>query len=362
MTGVLSRYAARLLLARLVVILIGLSALLILLDFLEDGDQVLASGEGTVAPILRYVGLRLPGAVSMLIPIAALLAGLLAFAELARHRELVVIFSAGMSRLRLVIAALPVAFLIAGIQFVIEDQAVPFAAKELRRWGIGDDDPHTSQTFAWIHLDGDIVRYRPLATGEDGPRLVQVTIYRRDADGALIEAIDADRAVYEPGGWVLYDGHRAAGGQIPTQRFDRLRWSGGPDPSLLAEANAPPGTRPLADLAAIVALGGLGDYPPYVYRLALNERLVRPVMTILLVILGVALVHPLPRRGSVGIFIATGAALGALCWTAAALLTSIGELGLLPPVLAAWAPAMLVACLAGLAALYDSRRAIWNRR
>src|SRR5690606_32553180 len=108
-----------------------------------------------------------------------------------------------------------------------------FAATELRRWGIGDDDPRSSQTFAWIRLGGDIVRYRPLATGDDEPRLVQVTIYRRDAEGALIEAIEADRAVYEPGGWVLYDGHRAAGGQIATRRFDRLHWSGGPDPSLL---------------------------------------------------------------------------------------------------------------------------------
>ena len=38
-------------------------------------------------------------------------------------------------------AVLPVALLIALVQFLIEDQAVPAAVGELRAWGIGDYAP-----------------------------------------------------------------------------------------------------------------------------------------------------------------------------------------------------------------------------
>ena len=41
--------------------------------------------------------LRLPDILAELIPVAALLAGLLAFAELARHSELTAIYAGGMS-------------------------------------------------------------------------------------------------------------------------------------------------------------------------------------------------------------------------------------------------------------------------
>ena len=50
MLSVLSRYIARLLLARTLILLAGLAALMVILEFLADGDQVLAaSGERVAA-------------------------------------------------------------------------------------------------------------------------------------------------------------------------------------------------------------------------------------------------------------------------------------------------------------------------
>ena len=69
-----------------------------------------------------------------------MLAALLTFAELTRHSELTAIAAAGVSKPRLAAAVLPVALLIAAVQFLIEDQAVPRAVAELRAWGIGDYD------------------------------------------------------------------------------------------------------------------------------------------------------------------------------------------------------------------------------
>src|SRR5918995_70801 len=119
MLSILSRYIARMLLARTLILLGGLTALMVILAFLADGDQVIAASDSVWLPILR-----MPEILAQMLPITAVLAGILTFAELVRHSELTAIYAAGLSKPRLVAAMLPVALLIALAQFLIEDQAV----------------------------------------------------------------------------------------------------------------------------------------------------------------------------------------------------------------------------------------------
>ena len=97
MASVLSRYIARRLLARAILLLLGLAALMVILDFLANGDQVLADSDRILEPVLRYTVLRLPEILAQVLPITAMLACLLTFAELARHSELTAIAAAGVS-------------------------------------------------------------------------------------------------------------------------------------------------------------------------------------------------------------------------------------------------------------------------
>ena len=160
MLSIVSRYIARLLLARTLILLAGLAALMVILAFLADGDQVLATSAGVWRPILRYTVLRLPEILAQMLPITAMLAGLF---DLRRagppHRELTALHGRAVEAARLAAAMLPVALLLALVQFLIEDQAVPAAVGALRVWGIGDygsagDEP----AVAWLRHRDDIVR------------------------------------------------------------------------------------------------------------------------------------------------------------------------------------------------------------
>src|ERR687891_318836 len=133
-----SRYLSRLYLMRFAFLLLGLALLVVFLDFLADGDEVLEAGGGAVLPILRYTMLRLPEIVAELIPITAMLAGFVTFAGLARFRELTALLGVGISKFRLAAAMAPAALLVATTQFVIEDQALPLAVGELKAWGVAD--------------------------------------------------------------------------------------------------------------------------------------------------------------------------------------------------------------------------------
>ena len=141
------------------ILLAGLAALMMILEFLADGDKVIEAGGGVVLPVLRFTLLRLPEILAELLPVTAMLAALLTFADLSRHSELTAIYAAGISKPRLALAVLPVALLIALVQFLIADQAVPRRSAELRAWGIGDygsagDEP----AFSWLRHGDDILR------------------------------------------------------------------------------------------------------------------------------------------------------------------------------------------------------------
>ena len=149
MRSIISRYVNRLLLGRFALVLLGLAALMLLLEFLGDSDQVIAANDDAVEALALYMVLRLPDILAELIPVAALLAGLLAFAELARHSELTAIYAGGMSKVRLALAIVPAFVLISGFQLLIEDQARPVAMKELRAWGVGDYDTSDDARATW---------------------------------------------------------------------------------------------------------------------------------------------------------------------------------------------------------------------
>ena len=354
MASVLSRYIARRLLARAILLLLGLAALMVILDFLANGDQVLADSDRILEPVLRYTVLRLPEILAQVLPITAMLACLLTFAELARHSELTAIAAAGVSRARLAAAVLPVALLIAATQFLIEDQAAPAAVAKLRDWGIGDYARAEDEPAAWLRHGDDILRVRTVDPGAG--RIDGLTILRRDPEGNLVARLAAPSATYEDGGWILHDvtWSWVRSGEIEQQ--DRVRWSDGLEPELLASVLAEPREASLSQLLRALRAPGLGTQPSYRYKLWLQERLAAPVTTVAMILIIVALARPLSGRAAQGWLIALGVAVGFVCWTFDGLVLTIGDLGLLPPAMAAWAPLAVFAASAVSLFLRQERR------
>src|SRR4051794_3703214 len=159
---VLARYLNRMFLQRFAVVLFAIVGFAAVLDLIDVADQFARQPEGAVASGLRYFGLRLPIMLSELMPIAALVAGLLAVADLMRHRELVVMWSSGVRPITLLKFLIPAGLLLVGAKFVIDDVALPWASTELRLWGIGEYRHHVADgqagDYYWLRTGDDIVR------------------------------------------------------------------------------------------------------------------------------------------------------------------------------------------------------------
>jgi lipopolysaccharide export system permease protein len=358
MTSIIARYVGRLLLGRFVVLLLGLATLMLLLEFLADSDQVIASTDHAARALAFYMVLRLPAILTQLIPVAALLAGLVGFAELARHSELTAIYAGGMSKIRLAGAVLPVAFLIGGFQFLIEDQAQPVASRQLRAWGVGDYNPEgDAANEIWLRHGDEILRIG--AIDAERAELRDLTIFRRDSDGNLTAKIQAAHAVAEGDRWMLFDVARSEVASASVETAARMPWAGDLDPADLNTLIARPSEMPLINLLRVLNRPELGSEPLYRYATWLHERLAAPVTTAMLLLLTVALARPPRGRATQGMLVAIGIGVGFLLWTFDSLVLNFGDLGLLPPVLAAWTPVPVIGTIALTLALHDhaSRRA-----
>ena len=117
---VLSLYLSRLFVARFVLLLFGLLVVFLSFELMERGDNVLYATGGDLAALPRYALLRLPDFTSQLLPVAALMATVLTIGELARHHELEVIWTTGISPLGIFSGLIPPTVLLVVGQFALE--------------------------------------------------------------------------------------------------------------------------------------------------------------------------------------------------------------------------------------------------
>jgi lipopolysaccharide export LptBFGC system permease protein LptF len=73
-------------------------------------------------------------------------------------------------------------------------------------------------------------------------------------------------------------------------------------------------------------------------------------------------VRPSAGRAAQGWLIAVGVAVGFVCWTFDGLVLAIGDLGLVPPALAAWMPLLVFASIAASIMLHEERRRMTRAR
>ena len=92
---------------------------------------------------------------------------------------------------------------------------------------------------------------------------------------------------------------------------------------------------------------GLGEHPRHYYQTWLNKRIAAPFAAFLMILLAAPMARTIGRTGGVlGNFgIALG--LGLLYLITDGIVFTLGEAGAFPPVLAAWVPIWLFACIGG---------------
>lgn len=337
--SVLARYVSRMFLIRLAVVLFSVGGFGLLFDLLENGDSVARAPAGHAWPILTYSLLRLPIILSEMVPLAALVAGILTVGDLLRHRELVIMWNGGVSPLGLIVRLLPVGLMLVAVKFAVDDWAVPRASAELRSWAVGDYKRTAiaggDAEAIWLRSGNDLVRINKVAAARQ--RVTDITIFRRDDDGVLLERLDAAGARPVARGWILRDVTRRAVGSPRTEKLPGLAWAGKIDLGEIALLAREPRELSLTQLSQVITNEAFGIRSTAAYSTWLHVRLANAVVPFLLVVLAFALAGRFSRTGTLAPIFIRGIGIGFSFHVAEGIVVALGEVGLVEPRLAAWA-------------------------
>lgn len=354
MNSILSRYLVSLVLKRTLTTVAVLVGLLTIVDLFDTMSEILERGLG-IAGILHYEGLRVPGMIQQILPVSVLLGGLVTFTGLARNSEMSALRSSGVTIYRLLIMLAPAMLLLAAAHFVIADQIAPRSERALATWWkatapVTAEKP--KQKKVWFRTQGYIV-YAEGASA-DGRRLDKPRIYRRDAQGRLVERIVADQAqLGADGQWRLTSAStlEIAPTEVNTSLKGERAWPTNLSPSDVSAVfssedrissgrawRASTGERP-------------AERAPSFYATRIQRAFAEP-LGILVMLLLAAPAALAQQRNNQTLLLLFSLGSGLLFLMVDGVLTALGQTSVLPPILGAWAGPALFAALAGAALVH----------
>jgi lipopolysaccharide export system permease protein len=336
-----------------------ISALVMLIDFVEISRGVGSDVDLSALRILGLMLLKSPAVIIQLLPFVFLFGTLAAYIGLNRRSELIAMRAAGVSAWRFVLPAAGAAFLLGIITVTALGPATASADGLFQR-----ERARLSSSAAGADASGVVwlregegqrqVVIRAERQDRANARLLGVTffIYSTDPEGRRIftERLDAASASLSAGRWRLVDAIGAQTGQraVPYATLDL--------PSSLADEEAferfaRPISTPFWSLPAQIRRVEAAGFSSTAYRLRLQQLLATPLMFTAMSILAAAFSLRLMRLGDLARMSTAAVILGFGFFFLNQSAAAFGSAEVIPPFVAAWLPPILTA-LAALTLLF----------
>lgn len=340
----IDRYISRSILVATAVVALVISALLLLMVFISEVDNL---GEGTfgIGKVLLYVALMWPVRMYLVLPVVALLGSLLALGALAGGSELVVIRSAGVSMRRLAVSVGLAGAVLALITVVMGEVLVPAGvthADALRDKARHGEVKQSVDGGLWLRQSGYVLRIDSTLPGGgiDGLR-----VYRLDDQGRLLESIRAPSAQLENDQLIVNKP------KITKLSLDHSKTLSPPqvaldiniDPHILALAVVKPQELSSYGLWRYISYLDSNDINASDYKLALWRNIVTPFTVWVLAIFALPFAFGSLRTAGAGQRLLVGGLTGLLFFLSNEIIASTGPVYGVPPWIAASLPTVLLA-------------------
>lgn len=331
--------------------LLALSGLVAMFDFIELLRRSASMPEVNFVMVSQIAALRLPFVAMQILPFAVLLGGILCFWRLTRSSELIVARAAGVSAWEFLTAPTLCALL-----FGITATAVisPVSSVMLRRaetlenmwlksgtgplalnggqlWVRQSDRMLSPHGVAIIHAKAVQVHGKQL-------KAQQVSVFRLDGNDKFLSRIEASSATLVGGKWQLEDARSIRPDQSPDAPSD-INLPTDLTVTRVQESFASPDTLSVWALPGFIALLDRSGFSSIRHRLHFQALLALPLLAATMTLVSAGFSMRPARRGGVAKMIGSGVAAGFALFVISKVAEEIGQSGALPVALAAWAPA-----------------------
>ncbi len=352
----LSRYIARQFILYFTTMLLVLSSIIILFEFIEMVRRISDRPEATLGVALQLTLFKVPQTIELLFHFAVLFSAMFTFWRLTRSNELVVARGAGVSVWQFIAPVLVAAALIGALRVSVLNPVgallyARFDALE-RHYIYGLSNViDISPNGLWLRqddADGSSIFFAERA--EPGQLLLhQVVIFQYDANGRYRGRIDAATAALHPGYWELHDTWSSLG-TVPQRHVAEIHWPTPLTPESIQDSFASPQRLSFWRLPAFIRVLQRVGFSTVRHRLHYQSLLAQPLLLVAMVLFAAAFSLRLTRRGGHLLLVVAGVATGFMLFVMNDVMRAFGLTETIPVALAAWTPAV-VSTLVGTAML-----------
>lgn len=310
--------------------------------------RFIATNRVGAALVARYVLFLLPLITVEIFPASMLVAVLLTYALLARRNETVAWWASGQSVYRLMIPGLIFAVAAAFSTWLVQEKLMPYSnvrQDSLRaRIKGGEARAMTGTGRQWL-ASVESNRLYSYEFNEQIKTLEQPTVYEFDAEGVHPTTV----TLGSKGNWISNNRLALKDAEVLSFHGMQIERQLAPQIEIAIEPVAV--FKPTIDKPSQLSASGLDSYLTAAKRrgvevsalaVALQRKYAAPFGVIVMAFIGIPLALSFGRRGTV-IALCAAVGLSIAYWGVGGGLQQLGNLGLLPPAVAGWAPPVIFA-------------------
>jgi len=343
---IINRYITREFLKLFSLVLLSFLSIYLIVDFFER-IRMFLSNQATIGQMASYFLYTVPTVVAQAIPASVLLATLLTFGMLSKNHELVALKASGISMYR---ASVPVLFIAAAaclLVFFLNEFVTPYTNQMARHIKLVEIQKQKKtgvfkQNQVWFRAKNSIYSFTVFDPEKN--TLKGISIHYFDHDFTLTKRIDARSAVWDGDHWEFFDVlvTRFSGGQIPSiERLDSMIIDIPEEPSDFQVVQKSADEMGYVELRGYIKKIREEGYDVTRYEADLHGKIAFTLVSIFVVMVGIAFSMRPERSGGVAHGIGVGLIIGFSYWILFALFISLGRSGTLAPMLSAWMPNLI---------------------
>jgi lipopolysaccharide export system permease protein len=353
-TPLLSLYLGRQFLASLAGVLGVFLGLILLFDTIELLRRTVRSEAADFSTLVGLALMKAPHTIQDTLPFAVMIAVMFALFRLARHHELVIIRSAGVSVWQVLAPAVVLAAVIGFFTLLIFNPVAAglYASYERQKDGLVRNDVTAldiGESGFWLREatgeEAAIVHARAVQQQDTALALSGVTILVTNAKNEMQRRIEAERGELREGKFILQNTLEMEPARPPVRHETFTR----PTTITLTqiqESFAEPETLSFWDLPDFIAASQAAGFSALPHRLYLQSLMATPMMLCAMVLLAASFfLTTQARMAGWTLRGAAGVATGFLLYFFSQFTYALGLAATLPLLLAAWAPAAIALLL-----------------
>ena len=353
---ILDEYVIREFLKTFTLVLIAFVMLMLLFTFFELLGDIIRNRTPFIT-VGEYLANLTPSMVYTIAPLSVLIAVLVVFGGLNRSNELTAMKATGVSIYRIIVPVLVISSVLAAALFTFDELYVPSANRRQealravikgrppqtferpdQKWIFGTEQPgEPNHIFYYQFFDPDKDSFANISVFEFEPGTFTLT--RR---------LYASSAHWQPDTqqWILEHGwqRQFANGEVKTYTtFQATTLEHVHElPQYFKKETRQSSEMSFAELSRYIGYLRQGGFDTVRLRVQLNHKFAYPLIALVMAVLAVPFALSMGRSGSLaGLAVAIGVAI--VYWVVAGTFDQMGNVNMLPPLLAAWAPDLLFA-------------------